>query len=637
MTTCAVRGLACNRCAYCTYMATPDAANALPANPNCPVELFETLRLCASTEVVTAEKRAHAAPVARSITSFAPARRTAPTAAVSTEGDRRLKRFLRLLAHLDTAPWASTVFNVNDRMIRRLTASHLHLIIGKENFASCNRSELYHLIAPTLKLDGVNNIVWVTNRQQGKTSTVGKFIAALAMASPVGGQLVNVYSTSLDRANELTKAAKQYVTWMMTADGAHPEWQTLLYAKNTYQQFAVSAGPGAPINCVVSKPKNPDSCRGDAPAAAFFDEIGFMTANFWYKFALPLLQVTERIATCTTTPPPADSFFAVFIEKIQVRNKLNDCWFALYNHSLACEQCIEMLEADKCCHNLHYIPPWKCMLQFTNLRNLMPKNQIKTFQKEVYGVLDNMQQYYFPKKLLSACKARGRHSDTFVSKDIPTIWVSIDPAGHSVSEMGIVAIVISPDTAMTVIIGAASINVGQCQVSQVQALVRVFLRRLRRHPLVNALAPIAPIVECNLNEVFAMSIVAAFRDAKPIFMPFTKSRFQTHIVDGIGVHTCHENKQSMVTNVYQQLFEARIVIAATIATVCRHDIDCRAQAVPASDTIDALFEQLGRVRDHDDGQISGKTDAGDHDDLAMAYMMAVYWSMSVRATEAACM
>ena len=635
--TCVLTQRACNTCKYCVYMTTPDSANALPLNQACSTELYETLRLCASTETVTQATASSAAPVARSITAFSPAMRHGHATAYTTDGDKRLKRFLRLLAHLDTAPWASTVFNVNDRMIRRLTASHLHLIIGKANFAVCNRSEMYHLIAPTLKLDGVNNVVWVTNRQQGKTSTIGKFIAALAIASPEGGQLVNVYSTSLDRANELTKAAKQYVTWMMTDAGAHPEWTSLRFVKNTYQQFSVSTSDRGAVNCVVSKPKNPDSCRGDAPAAAFFDEIGFMTSSFWYKFALPLLQVTGRNATCTTTPPPADSFFAVFIEKIIARNKLNDYWFALYNHSLACEQCIEMMEADKCCHNLHYIPPWKCMLHFTNLRNLMPKNQIKTFQKEVYGVLDNMQQYYFPKKLLTACKTRSRHPNTFVSNRVPAVWVAIDPAGHSISEMGIIAIIISPDTAMNVLVGAASINVGQCQVAQVQALVRVFLSRLRKHPLVHRLAPIVPIVECNNNEVFAMSIVAAFREFKPIFMPFTKSRFQTYIVDGIGVNTCHENKQSMVTNVYQQLFEGRIVIAATVVTVCRHDIDSRTQQVHVTDTVDALFEQLGRMRDQDDGQISGKTEGGDNDDLAMAYMIAVYWSLSVRATEAACM
>ena len=186
---------------------------------------------------------------------------------------------------------------------------------------------------------------------------MGKFIAALSIASPHGGQLANIYSTSLDRAIELVKAARQYTDWMMTDEGAHPEWQGLVYTKNSYNTYSITCPAAGAVNDVVAKPKNPDSCRGDAPAAAFFDEIGFMTENFWYKFALPLLQVTQRIATCTTTPPPADSFFAAFVDKVRQRNAKGDYFFHLENHSLACQACIDLDEADQCCHNLHYIPP----------------------------------------------------------------------------------------------------------------------------------------------------------------------------------------------------------------------------------------------------------------------------------------
>lgn len=183
-------------------------------------------------------------------------------------------------------------------------------------------------------------------------------------------------------------------------------------------------------------------CRGDAPAAAFFDEIvspalcspffarrktrskyplsglglspssvgppiggrlkkrfnisphdesscvvwwqGFMTEDFWYKFSLPLLQVAERLATCTTTPPPVDSFFAQFIENVRIRNEEHhDYFFTLVNHSLSCAACIEQLIADKCCHRLHFIPPWKSLQRFVQMKAIIPKKQLATFQTEV--------------------------------------------------------------------------------------------------------------------------------------------------------------------------------------------------------------------------------------------------------------
>ena len=104
----------------------------------------------------------------------------------------RLREYLSLMRALDTAPWANVVFDVNDRMLRVLTATHLHLIVGKKNFRTCNRAALMRLIDPERDLDGLSNVVWVTNRQQGKTSTLGKFIASLAIHSDVSGSLCNV-------------------------------------------------------------------------------------------------------------------------------------------------------------------------------------------------------------------------------------------------------------------------------------------------------------------------------------------------------------------------------------------------------------------------------------------------------------
>ena len=117
----------------------------------------------------------------------------------------------------------------------------------------------------------------------GKTSTIGRFIAALAIASPVGGMLCTIYSTSLDRSVELKKSAMAYLHWM-TTKGAHHEWPQLKLVMCNYTTFAVQNGPGNPINSVIARPKSADSCRGDAPEAAFFDEIGEQHFNFVLAF-----------------------------------------------------------------------------------------------------------------------------------------------------------------------------------------------------------------------------------------------------------------------------------------------------------------------------------------------------------------
>ena len=66
----------------------------------------------------------------------------------------------------------------------------------------------------------------------------------------------------------------------------------------------------------------------------------------------------------------------------------------------------------------------------------------------------------------------------------------------------------------------------------------------------------------------------------------------------------------------------------------RADFDARKPAVPFTEQVQSLSDQLRRFKDHDDGTISGKNAAsGDNDDLAMALMLTVFWSISVRMSD----
>lgn len=165
----------------------------------------------------------------------------------------RLARFLRLINHLGTAPWANKHFETNHRILLRLTAAHISLIAPGGDI-----QDLCHIIDPRLNLTGAGNLVWVTNRQQGKTTTLARFLAALSIASPVGGLLCTVYSTSLDRSQELVKAAKQYIYWLK--DTGYPEFD-LTVERDNERMYVVNNG--AASNQVIARPKNPDSCRGE--------------------------------------------------------------------------------------------------------------------------------------------------------------------------------------------------------------------------------------------------------------------------------------------------------------------------------------------------------------------------------------
>lgn len=60
----------------------------------------------------------------------------------SAPGEVRLARFMAVLELLGTAPWASKRFEVNEKILRRMVASHMTLIVGGANV----RPELYSLL-----------------------------------------------------------------------------------------------------------------------------------------------------------------------------------------------------------------------------------------------------------------------------------------------------------------------------------------------------------------------------------------------------------------------------------------------------------------------------------------------------------
>ena len=229
----------------------------------------------------------------------------------ASRAEYQLARFINVLRLVSTAPWAPLSFSVNESMINRLIVSHLPLIVGFADWEQ-HRSALVGLVDESLF--DTTNVVWVTNRQQGKTTTLSKFLAVLAVLSVVGGNLCCVYSTNLDRAQELTRAAKKYLYWLQTEDnkaalseiGVDPP----VFVVDNERVFSIRQKNV--VNTVIARPKSADSCRGDAPRAAIFDEIAFVSADFWFKVSfsdpavLVLPSLTEETRGSVCLPAFAD-------------------------------------------------------------------------------------------------------------------------------------------------------------------------------------------------------------------------------------------------------------------------------------------------------------------------------------------
>jgi hypothetical protein len=537
-------------------------------------------------------------------------------------GMRRLIRMLTLVQILDHAPFADGRFAPNDMMLERLIASHMALVVGRHVLKD-EKTSLFGMLSPGLS--GLQNVALLTNRQNGKTTLLAKLIALLIILSPTGGNLLCVYSTNLDRAIEVVKKAKDFVFYYLDQVKSGNHVGGINIVTNNERSFAVQT-PDHVTNLVIARPRNPNSCRGDAMAAAIFDEIGFVSADFFYQFAIPLLTIEHRVFTCATTPPPFGSFFNIFADNIRVNQKRGNNFFSLTDLSLVCERCEELEVAGECCHKLNLIPDWKSCLRMRKLQETIPANRRGDFDAEIRGRNQFGDEGYFTRKLLNTLRDRAR-LDNFLFR--PMIYVGVDPPSHDISCMGLSAVVHGHHGEMIIVGGSQVSGVARCTLERLQLILTVFLQRLReKYPDVQC----TPIIECNNNTVVPQGLLSVFHAVwghDRVAMAFTKDAFKLHIQENLGVYTHDGNKMNMMMSVISLLANTQLFAAKDLVTVDGSAYSNRIAPTSPDDVLPGLCDQLVNFRDTIKGKITGKTAAGDEDDHGMAFCMAAHWSLLI--------
>jgi hypothetical protein len=254
------------------------------------------------------------------------------------------------------------------------------------------------------------------------------------------------------------------------------------------------------------------------------------------------------------------------------------------------------------------------------MKALIPRGKRDSFAAEVFGVIGGEQRGYFSKAVVSAAMERR----TSVP-DCTHIYVGVDPASHGKSDMGLCAITTN-ENGLVVIVGVGAINVARCEMSALSAVIKQFAGRLRaQYPR----AELVPIIEANNNEITAMTLLRAFGACE---MPFTRDRFKVYIADQIGVLTTVETKMAMIQQTFLAFMEGAIAISRSLVTADKTAFEPRAQPATVANLLEEMSAQLIRFSDKPDGTVSGKSFAGDQDDMAMSLMLAVYWRVCILAS-----
>lgn len=540
-------------------------------------------------------------------------------------GEREVARFLRLVDLIHQVPWANKSFEPNERILRQLMCGHLELIVGQA-VAKAHGNRLRKLIDPTAR---DSHLVWVTNRQQGKTTTMAKFLAALSIASPRGGNLVFVYSTSLDRAQEVLRAVKSIIHHLLKEKKLDAlGFPNVKITRDNEIMYAISTF--GTENVVRARPKNIASCRGDAPGSVMIDEIAFIEKSFFEQFVRPLTQIGGRAFTFITTPPPRDSWFQQFLDLIVEANKRGDYHFYLESHSLVCSECAEHGVPDRCTHNLGYVPRWKSLMTLHAMLALVPANERETYQTEVLGVISNKSDSYIDSRLVEALLQADRTAPPLAKE----VYVAVDPASHKGAAMGMVAFSIDQKTGQKIFLGAASVPLLRAEQTQCEMTISQFMTRLRS---VRALreSTILPIIECNNNEVAAHSILLSIQKFQPVRNWVSAQMFKKYITPEVGVYTTHETKAAALRKLQDILINTgELRISESFFTADNTAFTPRAPVIDPELALQNVWQEVCRFRDTDKGQISGTAGGTQKDDVGMAFLIAIYWMDAIRHHEA---
>jgi hypothetical protein len=208
---------------------------------------------------------------------------------------------------------------------------------------------------------------------------------------------------------------KRLIAWART-DAPMPAGIERPTVVREIETHFVLTGNGA-TNGAIARPRNKDTCRGDAPPTAIFDEAAFLQRAFWcaphtsgtavpsliasqVRLCVPTLSgqgsycdADHYAATSRCTPSTLcalgshfspGGFFESVVRLIKDANARGDRYFNLQNDSLVCTECLKNRIPERCCHMFGCLPSWKSLIQLRHsMVRLVSKQNQEAFKMEV--------------------------------------------------------------------------------------------------------------------------------------------------------------------------------------------------------------------------------------------------------------
>lgn len=448
-------------------------------------------------------------------------------------------------------------------------------------------------------------VLCLTPRRFGKTTSVAMFVAAYSLSVPRSEQCI--FSTGRRASQKLLELIRD-----MVLAGEHAP----RVLKCNQETMVVSGDSPLDVRKIHSYPSCAKTLRGCGGDVVYMEEAAFMSMDVFFEVIVPLLELETTALIAISTPLDSLNFYS---EMFTLKDAQNKPLFNTLRVGLSCAKCQKEGKPDECTHMADITPPWKSRGKFEMVKAIYGDRK-DMLARESMGQITNDAASVFSQKLVEEFMRRPcRH----ITPNIKYIFLGVDPNGGGSSEMAITSIAMQDNN--IIICGMETHNVKNHEM--IERLLLDHIHALRGHPMLKN-AWIINVFESNLGQE-SSHMAHMVKDERRCWTLYEKGK--------AGVVTTHDRKIKYT--------EALITYFNMGAIHFMENMICANPYVDANTRVDKVKKEFKKqllqfqknvlqpAQPWDIAKLiySGKVKPGMCDDIAMTMLFTVFWAQQFLA------
>lgn len=453
-------------------------------------------------------------------------------------------------------------------------------------------------------------VLCLTPRRFGKSTSVAMFVASYALAIPHSEQCI--FSTGRRASQKLLELIRDMILAGDYADR---------FIKCNGETMLIQGDDPLDIRKIHSYPSCAKTLRGCGGDVLYLEEASFMSPSVFFEVVVPLLEMDTTSLIAISTPEDSLNFYS---EMFNLKGADGRDLFNQIKIGLACEKCIKMGKATECTHMKDIIPPWKSAAKFSMVEAIYGDRK-DLLARESMGQITSDQSSVFSDKLIYKFMKR----DSYVLQNPANfVFLGVDPNGGGSSEMAIVSMTMERNN--VVVVGMES---HPCKSHEMIEMVLLqHIHAIRGHPQLHD-AWIIFFPENNLGQE-ASHMAYMLKDQRRVYTHYEKGK--------AGVCTTHERKEKYTVNVLQYFNQEAIhFIKDTVCANPYKDANSRLTSVKKEFQTQLLQFRKMTIQPAQSYQLAkiiytGKVKEGMNDDIAMTLLFTTYWAQQFMNKKITC-